>query len=1202
MVLRFCFVPTTSKIAATHEAVDEQARQMKQSQGNGTVASVRTRQQHAATTKECYRCGSTTHFGSNPSCPARGKTCRRCGGANHYEKKCRSKNKEKDGKGESQRGDHKKHGEQKHDRRRHRRYTKRVNQLDAEDSGSESDEEPIHVFMTRETTVRGNKLTIQVGGVPVDCIVDSGCDINIISERLWSQLKSKMKHKVKKCTKKLYPYTSDKPLETVCCFEAEVQAGDNQTAAEFVVIREDGDPLLSRGTSIELKVLRIGMNIQNVAASENEEIETEFKPLFTGFGKLNGRQIKLTVDPTVKPVAQPVRRTPFGLRSKVEAKVKELIDKDIIEPVEKPTPWVSPVVIVPKAKGDIRMCVDMRRVNEAVMRERHPIPTIEELLQDMAESRVFSKLDLKMGYHQLELHPDSRDITTFVTHCGLYRYKRLVMGINAASEIYQHEIHQVVQGIPGVANLSDDIIIHAPDREQHDQRLKQTLRRLQDAGLTLNAEKCFFRRDEIEFLGHKLSARGINPAKDKVEAVIGAREPECVSEVRSFLVNYCSRFIPDYATLTEPLRKLTRKNVKFQFGEEQKNAFKVLKDALASADTLGYYDPSARTQIICDASPVGLGAILVQRQTDGHRIVSYASRSLTAVEKRYSQTEKEALAIVWGCEKFHPYIYGQTFDLLTDHKPLQVIYGPRSKPSARIERWVLRLQAYTFKVIYIPGKANIADPLSRLLPTTSTTPTTLSNLSDEAEEHVRFVTSNATPCAMTTDDIEQASAEDPELETVRKCIETGKWHDCDKLYAAVSPELCTSGNIVLRGGRIVIPKALRNRVLTLAHEGHLGVVGTKQNLRTKVWWPRMEKDAERFCRSCPGCQLVSRTNPPEPIKSTKLPSAPWEDIALDFLGPLPSGHSVLVVIDYYSRYYEISVMKSTTADKTVTALKTIFARHGYPLTIHTDNGPQFVSDTFANYMEIIGAKHIRVTPRWPQANGEVERQNQSLLKRMRIAQAEGKYWQEEILNYLTAYRANPHPSTGRSPAELLFGRRIRTKMPQLPNDYIDLEVHDRDAEKKGLTKLYADQKRRAVDVDIMPGDTVLLKRDQMSGKLDTPFLPEPFEVIEKAGSKVTVESASGARYSRNSSHVKKFHHPETVASRPRETICSADHPVASGENQPQPKPIPTVNPPIPTTNQPNPTPAPTQLNTPTPLRRSERTKMKPKKLEDYVEK
>ena len=626
------------KVAAHFEDVEMQLRDMKLKNETESVAFVKKnkrtqpKQPHLFTKSNpaksgqkghCYRCGGEDHYGSSPNCPARGVQCQRCSGYNHTSAMCRSKGAVKN--------PHPPKPKQKSGKKH--TYTKRrgINQVDL-DQETDEEEDVDYVFMTK-SSVRENKITIGMGGVPVKMIIDSGCDTNIISKTLWEELKQKgLKVEPKTCKKKLYPYSSTTPLATVCSFNTTLEAGENKTNAEIVVVKEEGDPLLCRETSIQLKVLKIGLNVQNVTqqqkptetlgepdkidqivqngtkppnftntvgkpgktgeivqtltkpqnvaktqgepdknvqsltkqqnhtktlgeADRQVESEEQFQPLYNHFGKLDGRQVQLSVNPEVKPVAQPVRRTPFGLRDKVEAKIQDLLDLDIIEPVEKPTPWVSPIVVVPKPNGDIRITVDMRRVNEAVLRERHPIPTVEELLQDMAESRVFTKLDLKMGYHQLELHPDSRDITTFVTHCGLFRYKRLVMGINAASEIYQHEIQKVVQGIPGVANLSDDIIVHAKNMKEHDERLRKTLHRLLEAGLTLNAEKCRYRKDEIEFLGHKLTAKGLDPARNKVEAIINAREPQNISEVRSFLglANYCARFIPNYATLADLL-------------------------------------------------------------------------------------------------------------------------------------------------------------------------------------------------------------------------------------------------------------------------------------------------------------------------------------------------------------------------------------------------------------------------------------------------------------------------------------------------------------------------------------------------------------------------------------------------------------------------------------------------------------------------
>ena len=380
------------------------------------------------------------------------------------------------------------------------------------------------------------------------------------------------------------------------------------------------------------------------------------------------------------------------------------------------------------------------------------------------------------------------------------------------------------------------------------------MEKLKEKNLTLNAEKCKFHMTKLVFMGLMLTTKGIGPTEEKVKAIVEAREPQNVSEVRSFLglANYNARFIPDFATVTEPSRRLTKKGVCFKFGGEQRKAFNELKSRLASAETLGYFNKDARTLIIADASPVGLGAVLVQEQQGRKRVISYASKSLSDVEKRYSQTEKEALAVVWACERFHVYLYGIEFELYTDHKPLETRYSNKSKPCARIERWVLRLQPYSFKVKYLPGEKNIADSLSRLLQEENQADSTVAH--KVSDVFVRFVAVTSTPRAMTTREIEEASAKDEEFCELRNCIMRGTWrNDQLKQYIPVASELCVIGKLILRGTRIVIPSKLRSRVLTLAHEGHPGIVSMKQRLRSKVWWPGVDKEAEKFCKTCFGC-------------------------------------------------------------------------------------------------------------------------------------------------------------------------------------------------------------------------------------------------------------------------------------------------------------------------------------------------------------
>ena len=445
------------------------------------------------------------------------------------------------------------------------------------------------------------------------------------------------------------------------------------------------------------------------------DAEAETDPLYEGVGLLKDFSVKLHIDDSVPPVAKPHRRIPINLREKVEEKLRQLEKDDIIENVDGPTPWVSQPVFPPKSSDptDIRMCVDMRSANKAILRTRHITPTIEEIVSDLNGAVKFSKLDLNQGYHQLLLDEDSRYITTFTPHIGLWRYKRLNFGICCVSEIFQNAIRQTLGGIPGVLNVSDDILVYGKSPEEHDNNLKQVLSRLREKGLTLNKKKCAFSQDN---LGYIFSKEGMSPNPDKVSVLNDASAPSNPTEVRSPLgmANYCSRFIPNYATITEPMRELMKKDTEWHWEKPQEDAFNLLKQSLREDTVTQNYDPKKITEIIVDASLVGLGAILVQDTKDERFVISYASRALTPVEQRYSQTEREALAVVFGCERYHLYVMGSRFTVVTDHKPLVSIYNnPQSNPPARIKRWTLRLQRYDMTVVYRPGKDNPADYLSR---------------------------------------------------------------------------------------------------------------------------------------------------------------------------------------------------------------------------------------------------------------------------------------------------------------------------------------------------------------------------------------------------------------------------------------------------------------------------------------------------------
>ena len=333
------------------------------------------------------------------------------------------------------------------------------------------------------------------------------------------------------------------------------------------------------------------------------------------------------------------------------------------------------------------------------------------------------------------------------------------------------------------------------------------------------------------------------------------------------------------------------------------------------------------------------------------------------------------------------YLYGIKFELVTDHKPLEAIYSPKSKPPLRIERWALRLQPYHFKVLYRPGKTNVADALSRL-------PLRCEPKVNLLEQYVYFVAKMSTPVAMTTREIEEKSGDDEVLHKVRQVIRTGIWDELPE-YKFVKHELSNIGKLVLRGTRIVIPEVLRKQVISLAHEGHQGIVKCKQRLREKVWWPGIDRQRECFVKTCQACQLMSIQNRPEPLLPTELPRGPWQHIGIDLCGHFPGGENLLVAVDYYSRWFEVAILNSTTASKIIEVLDNWFTCHGFPELVVSDNGAQFKSSEFREFLSLNGIAHQKVTPYSPQANGEVERQNKTVLKAIRTMHAEGSSWKKD---------------------------------------------------------------------------------------------------------------------------------------------------------------------------------------------------------------
>ena len=457
------------------------------------------------------------------------------------------------------------------------------------------------------------------------------------------------------------------------------------------------------------------LNLLSHVESIDKNIISQYASLFTGLGTF-AREYKIQLKPNSQPFALSTpRNIPLALRPKVQAELQRMEGLGVISRVSEPTPWCAAMMVVPKASGAVRICVDMKPLNENVLREVHPMPKVDTTLAQLTGATRFSKLDTNNGFWQIPLAKESRLLTTFITPYGRFCFNKLPFGISSAPEVFQCQMNDILSGLPGVLCHIDDILVFGTMTAEHDSRLCAVLKRIKAAGITLNVEKCQFSQQRITFLGHVIDHNGISPDPKKTTAILAMKPPSSITELRRFM-NQMTKFSPNIAHLSKPLRELlSTKNV-WTWTDTQEEPFNKLKEEISSPRVLALYDPSASTKVSADASAYGLGAVLLQQQDDKWRPVAFASRALSETELRYAQIEKEALALTWAVEKFLEYVLGKVIHLETDHKPLIPLLGQKSLDllPPRVLRFRLRLMRFQYTIHHVPGKSlYTADTLSR---------------------------------------------------------------------------------------------------------------------------------------------------------------------------------------------------------------------------------------------------------------------------------------------------------------------------------------------------------------------------------------------------------------------------------------------------------------------------------------------------------
>ncbi|KAL5468831.1 hypothetical protein EMCRGX_G029953 [Ephydatia muelleri] len=685
-------------------------------------------------TSICRNCG---YQHKRDKCPAFGKRCNKCHKFNHFARYCRSS------KGVST-----------------------LTQKEEEEEHSDADELVVGTLNAKQTVEMGINecfASFRVQDRVIKFKIDTGSQVNVMPLREYNLMHRKPR--LVKSRVKLFGYTGDS-LKTVG--ECTLPVGGHQL--EFFVADTSQNPILGLNASQELNLVKVVMNV-NMQMNAIQQ----FKDVFSGLGCLK-QPYHIKVDPTVKPVISPPRNQPVTIRDRLKTELNKMESMGVIVAVEEPTDWVNSLVVVEKPKTkQLRICLDPRPLNKAIMREHFQLPTLDDIASRLHGAKVFSKLDANHGYWQIPLDRASQLLTTFNTPFGRYCYTRLPFGISSAQEVFQKRMYQLFGDLPGVETDIDDMLIHGRTEEEHQQRLTAVLKRCQEVHLTLNKEKCQFGVPQVTYLGHCISADGITPDENRVKAILAMPPPKDKKGVERLLgtLNYVSKFVPNMSTVTEHIRVLLGKDVPFVWTWEQEAAFENVKKLLSTAPVLAFYDVKQPVTVSCDASQTGLGAVLLQQECP----VAYISRALSDTEQRYAQIEKELLAVVFAFEKFNQYVYGRTVSVQSDHKPLEsILKKPLHHAPPRLQRMLLRLQKYDFILSYKPGKEMyIADTLSRAY----TPDTTVGEMETELAEAVHLVR-----CLLLKNAINHVLAESK----YANLVPTGEqWLAAEKLCALLKP-------------------------------------------------------------------------------------------------------------------------------------------------------------------------------------------------------------------------------------------------------------------------------------------------------------------------------------------------------------------------------------------------------------------------------
>ena len=724
-----------------------------------------------------------------------------------------------------------------------------------------------------------------------------------------------------------------------------------------------------------------------------------------------------------QPIYQRPYRTPLAKRAEVTQQIKDMLKSDVIRPGV--SPWASPITLQPKKDGTLRFCVDYRKLISVTIPDRYPSVLIQDIFDHMSGTTIFSTLDLQSGYWQIPVASKDQPKTSFTCFEGTFIFQRMPFGLSNAPAQFQRTMDKVLQGLIGKCCFVylDDIVIHSTTPEQHAEHLSLVLQRLRKAGLRVKTKKCHFARDKVPLLGYIVSKDGLQADPDKVTAIANMRPPETPKELKRFLgmCGFYAQLCPRFAHVAAPLRDLLKKNVKWQWTDGCQSSFKQLQDLLQSDKVLMCPRLGQPYRLYTDASGYAVGGILTQLDETGHeRVIQYVSHQLNDTQRRWAAIEREAYAIVNCLQKLRPYLWGASFRIFSDHRPLLALFQ-NQVANTKIQRWAVLIAEFGAPIEYCSGKKNIrADFLSRLRPVEVDVIDTVADVEPQTD----YVT-----WSLPLHGIDQAELAQEQDEHFAQEMQLAADHEArdNILFSCRRP-----GAKQAQYPRILLPPKWQLEVIRHCHEqtGHAGVWRTLCAIRAYEW-PGMQRHVKDYIRACGLCQVYKATPKATPYTRMPEPFYPHQIIGMDLTGPFARsqhGHTYLLnFVCHLTGWADCYPIANKRGDTVANILQREYIpRYGPPEVIISDNGREFVCEPVAQVCRAAGIEHRTTTPYRPQSNSKVERFHRTLKGLLeRLMAKNSSSWETQLGPALAAYRSTATAGDGMSPFQKLYGRQMR---------------------------------------------------------------------------------------------------------------------------------------------------------------------------------